>query len=190
VRYGLALIIVLTLPPALPFGVFIHPFVRFCRALGSAWTYGLVGGLIALAMVGLAIEFGTNLPLLASGLLCLAAARWLRLRLHRHMGPSVLTLSVVLALWLLLLFLIVRLEEGELRERFGPAYEEVVDVHHASAEDPPEARAPELAPLVELPQQVPASSRRCCCGDIPIQPGTPSLQAISAAAMIVHASGL
>jgi hypothetical protein len=56
VRYGLALIIVLTLPPALLFWVFIHPFVRFWRTLGPAWTYGLVGELIALAMVGLAIS--------------------------------------------------------------------------------------------------------------------------------------
>ncbi|MGH8065031.1 MAG: methyltransferase family protein [Candidatus Entotheonellia bacterium] len=178
VRYGLALIIVIVMPPALLFWVLIHPFVRCWRTVGPAWAYGLLGGLIALVIVGLfllrrpllAVEFGTNYPLLVGGMLCLAAAGWLRLRLHRHMGSSVLmglpelaperhptrlvteglyarmrhpryvqvslallgyalianylALYLVFALWLPALSLIVRLEECELRERFGPAYEE------------------------------------------------------------------
>jgi isoprenylcysteine carboxyl methyltransferase (ICMT) family protein YpbQ len=177
VRYGLALILVITLPALLLSWMLIHPFVHFWRRLGPVWTYSLVGGLIALAMMGLLLlhrallarEFGTSYPLIASGVMCLVASLWMRLQLSKHVGVELLvglpeldperhpsapvteglyawvrhpryvqvalallgfTLIanylapyVIFALWLPVLYLIVRLEERELRERFGQAYE-------------------------------------------------------------------
>lgn len=66
VRYFIALILVITLPPMLLFWLLIHPFICFWRKIGPVWAYSLVGAPIALGMAGLflvrkpllSIEFG------------------------------------------------------------------------------------------------------------------------------------
>ena len=73
IRYYVALILVILLPPVLYFWLLIHPFVRFWRRLGPGLTYGLVCSTMALSMVSLfrirqsllAVEFGTNYYLTA-----------------------------------------------------------------------------------------------------------------------------
>ncbi len=98
VRYYLALVLVVILPPALLFWLIVHPFIGFWRRLGPAWTYTIVGGVVVSAMVGiflirgplLAIEFGTRYPLLILGLICLGVAIRLRVLLGRHLNKKVL----------------------------------------------------------------------------------------------------
>jgi protein-S-isoprenylcysteine O-methyltransferase Ste14 len=97
-RYALALVLLCTVPPMLFYWPVIHLFIRFWRRLGPASTYVVVLG--AVAMVGvalfrlraslLAIEFGTNWPLVAAGALCLASAAWLRALLHRSITNKLL----------------------------------------------------------------------------------------------------
>ena len=178
VRYYMALILVILLPPVLCFWLLIHPFVRFWRRLGPGWTYGIVCSFMALTMVGLfwirhallAVEFGTSYYLTALGLLFLAASAWLGIQILRCMRlltilglpelapekrpqklittgiyatirhprylqiylsfvgcvliANYLALYLVVALWLPGIYVIVLLEEKELRDRFGPAYGE------------------------------------------------------------------
>ena len=178
VRYYVALILVILLPPVLCFWLLIHPFVRFWRRMGTGWTYGIVCSFMALSMVGLfrirhallAVEFGTSYYLTALGLLPLSVSTWLgvvwfrRMRLRTIMGlpelapdrypqqlittgvyaiirhpryvqlflgllgsaliANYLVLYLAVALWLPGIYIIVRLEEKELRERFGLAYDE------------------------------------------------------------------
>jgi len=98
VRYYVALILLVTLPPLLMFWLLIHPFIRFWRKVGPGWTYGIVGGLIASGMAGvflvrkplLATEVGTCSPLVIVGILCLAAAVSMGWWLLRHVTIKVL----------------------------------------------------------------------------------------------------
>ena len=98
VRYYLALVLVVILPPALLFWLIVHPFIGFWRRLGPAWTYTIVGSVVVIAMVGiflirgplLAIEFGTRYPLLVLGLLCLGVAVRLRVLLGRQLNKKML----------------------------------------------------------------------------------------------------
>jgi len=91
VRYAIALVLIVVVPPSLLFWFLVHPFVRFWRRLGLVWTFVLV----SLPLVGLGvgifrgrelllgIEFGTRIPPVALGIACLAIAGWLRALLHR-----------------------------------------------------------------------------------------------------------
>jgi protein-S-isoprenylcysteine O-methyltransferase Ste14 len=176
-RYYLALLYTVMLPPTLLMWVLIHPFIKFWRRVGLLWTYVMLTAVVCPGIVGLflmrrtllAVEFGTSWPLLALGVLCVAVAVRLRVRLHRHFSnqqllglpelapdrysqqlvteglharvrhPRYLQYLLVLAgcalmanyfaLYLTLavlvpeIWLIVILEEKELRARFGPAYD-------------------------------------------------------------------
>jgi protein-S-isoprenylcysteine O-methyltransferase Ste14 len=178
VRYYVALILVILLPPILYYWLLIHPFVRFWRRLGPGLTYGIVGSIMALNMVSLfrirpsllAVEFGTNYYLTALGLLLLAASTWLGFQILHHMSiltilglpelapdkcpqqlittgiyatirhpryvqiylgflgsaliANYLVLYLIVALWLPGIYIIVLIEEKELRDRFGPAYDD------------------------------------------------------------------
>lgn len=178
VRYAIALVLLVGVPPSISFWFLVHPFVRFWRRLGPVWTYVLVWSpLVGLGVVIfhnreplLAIEFGTRIPPAVLGLACLVMAGGLRALLHRtfsnlhllglpELSPSrhateliteglfahirhpryaQLTLAflgwallanylagyVLFALWLPTLPAIVALEERELRDRFGRAYED------------------------------------------------------------------
>ena len=94
VRYGLALLLLMFLPPALLFWLLIHPFVRAWRRIDPGGTYGLVlpvlvGVMVVLFLVRrllLAHEFETSYPLIGLGLGCLAGATTLSIRLRRHLS--------------------------------------------------------------------------------------------------------
>ena len=98
VRYSLALILMVLLPPMILFWIVIHPLIHFWRRLGPNRTYLLVGTPIVILMVPifqqrnqlLSVEFGTNNWLLALGVLCLIAASRMRQLQHRHMSNRVL----------------------------------------------------------------------------------------------------
>jgi len=176
VRYLSALLIVITLPFSFVFWLVIHPLAPFWRRLGPPLTYAVVGLIgVALAAVVfhhraalLAVEYGTNYALIATGLALIGAAiaisrqrrRLLTWRilagvpeLSRSGGPgrllkegiygrirhpryveAILGLSgyalianylatwIAIALSYPLLYLIVLLEERELRDRFGAEY--------------------------------------------------------------------
>lgn len=175
-RHLLAAALLVVVPPALLFWFVVHPLVRFWRRLGPWWSLGILGVLMAAVMVGLyrvrapllSVEFGTRLPLVATGAACLAVAtltfvvlkRYLTLRiligvpeLSPRDGPgklltegiyarmrnpryvqyaltllgcalvsNYLAIYVLFALSLPGFYLIVRLEERELLERFGAEY--------------------------------------------------------------------
>lgn len=53
VRYILALLVVVCLPPAVLLWLVIHPFARFWRRLGRGWTYVILSGPLVGTMVGL-----------------------------------------------------------------------------------------------------------------------------------------
>jgi protein-S-isoprenylcysteine O-methyltransferase Ste14 len=178
VRYYLAMILLVTVPPAIPFWLIVHTFIRFWRRLGPRWTFSLVGTLMGGAMIGLflirkpllAMEFGTRYPLIVLGVSCLACAIMMlvrvkkclsfriqvglpelapdrtpgklltegvyaRIRHPRYVGfllaligyaliANYLATYIVFALCLPGFYLVVILEERELRERFGQEYEE------------------------------------------------------------------
>jgi protein-S-isoprenylcysteine O-methyltransferase Ste14 len=98
VRYFVALILVVGLPPGLMFWFVVHPLARFWRKLGPALTYGLTGSVMVLMMVGLflvrepllAIEFGTSYPLMAVAVLFLAAAMAIGLKRRKQLSWRVL----------------------------------------------------------------------------------------------------
>ncbi len=98
VRYYLALILLVILPPMIFFWIVIHPLIHFWRGLGPRRTYILVGTPIVVLMVPifqhrdrlLSKDFGGNYWLLALGVLCLIAATRMRQLQHRHMPNRVL----------------------------------------------------------------------------------------------------
>ena len=178
IRYFLALILVVTLPPLFFYWLLIHPFINFWRTKGAAVTYGVVLTIIAAGLLGLfsirhyllAIDLGTNYLLIGLGVLCLALSGMMRFALHRHLTVSTLlglpeiapdryprTLVTegiygrirhpryvqflialigyalianylasyfVVALWIPAIYVIVLLEERELRDHFGKVYED------------------------------------------------------------------
>ena len=178
VRYYIALILVILLPPVLYFWLLIHPFVRFWRRLGPGWTYGIVcsimtlgtGTLFRIRQSLLGVEFGTNYYLTGLGLLLLAASTWLGIQILHHISiltilglpelapdkrlqqlitsgiyatirhpryvqiclgflgsaliANYLALYLIVTLWLPGIYIIALLEEKELRDRFGPAYDD------------------------------------------------------------------
>jgi protein-S-isoprenylcysteine O-methyltransferase Ste14 len=177
-RHALALLLVVSAPPAFGLWLAIHPFVRFWRRLGPRRTWLILGGVTAAAMAGLwraravllAVDFGTSWAGVALGVPILALAIGIavrvraQLRLTTQMGfpelapethPQPLLCEGVygrmrhpryvgawlgmlgwalvanhLATWVLwalsppLLHAVVLLEERELRERYGPAWDD------------------------------------------------------------------
>lgn len=178
IRYFLALILVVTLPPLFFYWLLIHPFINFWRAKGIGVTYGVVltiiaaglGGLFSIRHYLLAIDLGTNYLLAALGILCLVLAAAMRFALQRHLTVATLlglpeiapdrypralvtegiyarlrhpryvqvliaftgyalianylASYLVVALWIPAIYIIVILEEKELRGHFGKVYED------------------------------------------------------------------
>lgn len=178
IRYFLALILVVTLPPLFFYWLLIHPFINFWRTKGIGLTYGVILTIIAAGLVGLfsfrhyllATDLGTNYLLVALGVLCLALSGTMRFALHRHLTlatllglpeiapdryprtlvtegiyarlrhPRYVQLLIaligyalianylasyfVVALWIPAIYIIVLLEERELRDHFGKVYED------------------------------------------------------------------
>jgi protein-S-isoprenylcysteine O-methyltransferase Ste14 len=178
IRYFVALMLVVTLPPLFFYWLLIHPFINFWRAKGIGFTYAVILAIVAAGLVGLfsirhyllAIDLGTHYLLVALGVLCLALSGTMRFALHKHLTIATLlglpeiapdryprTLVIegmyacirhpryvqlmialigyalianylaayfVVALWIPALCIIVLLEERELRDHFGTAYED------------------------------------------------------------------
>ncbi len=177
-RYWIALVMVVSLVPTVFLWVVIHPFIGFWRRVGPLGTYACVLTFFGLGIYGmvllreslLAVEFGTQWPLVVLGASLVGASSWMRIRIQRHFptgtlaglpelapdrypqalvtdGPfgvvrhprymqfmvalagfcliaNYLALYAVFALWIPGLWLIAVLEERELRDRFGAAYDD------------------------------------------------------------------
>jgi protein-S-isoprenylcysteine O-methyltransferase Ste14 len=178
VRYFIALVTLISLPPAILLWFAIHPFARFWRKLGPVWTYALLGVPMGLLMVAvflarrrlLAIDFGTSPALITLSVLTIAVGSWMAVRRRKLLTHGILVglpelsqrrypgklltegvyakirhpryieallwtlgyalfanyLAVYIAFLLAIpgLYLVVLLEERELRERFGAEYDE------------------------------------------------------------------
>ena len=176
-RYFLALVLVISLPPLFLYWLLIHPLIDFWRAKGIGVTYGVVLTIITLGMVGvfsmrhyfLAMQFGTSYALVILGVSCLVLSGAMRFALQKHLTiktllglPEIapdryprrlvtdglygrlrhpryvqfltalvgyalianyLASYLVVALWVPGIYVIVLLEERELRAHFGEAYE-------------------------------------------------------------------
>lgn len=98
IRYVIALLLIVAVPAAIVFWVLIHPFVRFWRRLGVATTYTAVCTVVAVVMATvvavrdrlLAVDFGMSVPLGVVGLVCLALAGWLLVKLRQKLTVRVL----------------------------------------------------------------------------------------------------
>ncbi|MHC5064345.1 MAG: methyltransferase family protein [Planctomycetota bacterium] len=81
-RYVLAVLVVITLPPALLYWFIVHPFVEHWRRLGPAWTISIVSAFLLLVMgllwvnraALLGTDYGTNWSCFICGLLVEALA--------------------------------------------------------------------------------------------------------------------
>ena len=101
IRYGLALVLLVTGPGAVMFWFPIHPFARFWRRVGYRWGYAAGWGAYAATAVILAvcrkpllsIDFGASAVTAALGVVMLALTLELRRRWRRH-----LTLRTLLGL--------------------------------------------------------------------------------------------
>ena len=92
-RYGVAFLFLLGLPPGLFFWFFIHPFAALWRRLGLGWTYGLVGAIMLMLMAGiylvrtplLSAEFGTSFVCFGLGLVCLTGAALIAFQRRKYL---------------------------------------------------------------------------------------------------------
>jgi protein-S-isoprenylcysteine O-methyltransferase Ste14 len=177
-RYIVALVLVVSLPPLFLYWILIHPLVDFWRRQGLAKTYAIVLTIILFGMLSifsirhalLTVDWGTNYWLIALGIICLVFAGKMRRALHQHLSiktmlglpeiapehhprrlitagiynqlqhPRYVQLLIALigyalianypaaycavALWVLGIDVIARLEEKEMRAHFGAEYEE------------------------------------------------------------------
>ena len=101
VRYYVALVVFVGLPPALMFWFFVHPFASFWRRLGAGWTYAIAGIGIATAAAALSsfrqpvldTEYGTSVVTTALAVPCFVGALILQFMRSKH-----LTLRILLGL--------------------------------------------------------------------------------------------
>ena len=178
IRYYVALLVLMTLPPAIILWYFIHPFARFWRKLGPVWTYVVLSlptaALMAIVYLFrkqlLVVEYGTSISLFVISAACALGAVVIQTKRRRYLTKAILSgipelskkgepgmlltdgiygelrhpryvevllfvlaysffsnyLAVYVAAVLTVptLYLVVVLEERELHERFGSAYEE------------------------------------------------------------------
>jgi protein-S-isoprenylcysteine O-methyltransferase Ste14 len=98
-RYWIALLVLVCLPPGLMLWFFIHPFARFWRRLGAGWTYALlsVPSLLVMAFMWstrdrlLAVDFGFSLPLTGLAIVALGAGLTMTLKLRRLLTARIMT---------------------------------------------------------------------------------------------------
>lgn len=82
VRYVLAVVVLVSMPPAVGLWFAIHPLAAFWRRLGAAWTYAILSVPSVALMVAayllrrplLRVEFGTNWVLAGLGAICFGVA--------------------------------------------------------------------------------------------------------------------
>ena len=176
-RYYVALITVVTFPPAFLLWFFVHPFIHFWRRMGATVTYAVnIGAALAIMCAIywmreplLAVDYGTNWLFVGIAAFVYACAVVVEIRCRKHLsirmlvgvpeikapqeGPGellhngiyaqvrhprylgVMLASVAvaffvnyLAVWALLaalfpvVYVLMVIEERELRERFGDSY--------------------------------------------------------------------
>lgn len=92
-RYVIAVVLLVTFPPAVLHWLAVHPFAAQWRKLGAANAYLILGP----AMIGIGVllflvrrpligaDLGTNWTLVAIGALCYAASIVLESRIRRHL---------------------------------------------------------------------------------------------------------
>lgn len=99
VRYYLALVVVIWLPPAIVYWLIVHPFIDMWRRVGKATTFslllvmfsGFAYWLFTLRATLLAEEYGTNWVLWVPGLVCYGLAIRIQVRIRRQLTFRVLT---------------------------------------------------------------------------------------------------
>ncbi|MFQ5603732.1 MAG: methyltransferase [bacterium] len=177
VRYIIAVVSLISIPPAFLLWFAIHPFAGFWRKFGAGWTYAILTIPVLVLMAGvffirrnlLAAEYGTNLPLIVLAIFCIACGTWIAMKRKKYLTFGILaglpelsqkrypgkllkegiyskirhpryveaflwiwgyaffanyfTVYVMAVLCLPAIFLVVVLEEKELRQRFGQKYE-------------------------------------------------------------------
>ncbi len=97
-RYGLAVVLLCTMPMLFVYWLAFHGLIRYWRRAGPGATYTVMIAGIALGACGLFLargrllgaDFGTQWPLVAAGSICLALAGWLRRELHRDITARLL----------------------------------------------------------------------------------------------------
>ena len=175
-RYVLALLLMLTMPPAMLLWFIVHPFVRFWRKLGPFWTWVVLVPVFGVQIWGLssvrhgllAVEYGTNWWLIALAVPFAVAGTVVAVKRRKYLTTRILigipelsaegkqgklldegiygrmrhpryveivffvvayalfanylVAYATLAMTVIALYLVVLLEERELRDRFGDAY--------------------------------------------------------------------
>lgn len=99
IKYYLALLTVVTWPPALVFWFVIHPFIAFWRKLGARLTYTIVLSLMLVSAAGLflirdallAVHYGTNVFLLALAAVLYGTAVTVFFQRKKHLTFGILT---------------------------------------------------------------------------------------------------
>ena len=92
-RYVIALVLVIALPPLFLYWLLVHPFVNFWRGKGIGPAYTIILGVIIAGMIGLfslrhfllGIDYGTSYPFAALGVALLTVSGLLRLKLQKHL---------------------------------------------------------------------------------------------------------
>jgi len=98
IRYYLAIVALISLPPAIVYWFIVHPFIDVWRRVGKVTTYSLltvvfVGfayWLFTLRATLLAEEYGTDWRLWVPALVCYGLAGWISLRIRRQLTFTVL----------------------------------------------------------------------------------------------------
>ena len=98
VRYDLAIVALISLPPAIVYWFIVHPFIDVWRRVGKVTTYSLLAvvfvsfayWLFTLRATLLAEEYGTNWLLWVPALLCYGFAGWISMRIRRQLTFTVL----------------------------------------------------------------------------------------------------
>ena len=90
-RYGLAVVLVCTLPPFLLYWPVVHGFIEFWRRRGPTLTFVVVVGATLVGVAALyrvrahlfLVDYGTNWALVTLGVGVLAIGVWLRVQINR-----------------------------------------------------------------------------------------------------------
>ncbi|MGD2135604.1 MAG: methyltransferase [Gemmatimonadales bacterium] len=98
VRYVLALLVLVMMPPGVALWFAIHPFARFWRRFGAGWTYAIlsvpsIGLMVAAYLLRrplLRVEYGTNWVLVGLGAIVFGAAMTIGWKRRKLLTPGVL----------------------------------------------------------------------------------------------------
>jgi len=99
IRYYVALLVLVALPPGIVLWYFIHPFAKFWRRLGPVWTYVFLSPVVIGLMVAafllrkplLAVEFGTSIPLIVVAAICIYTAVVIQRKRRQYLTNAILT---------------------------------------------------------------------------------------------------